>query len=196
MTVRMRRPYLLSALAASASTVILCALLLSGCVQKDKSMRFRAVRVVDYYDQRELLPPSAAGLDALIGREAAQNLPPGMVESNERPHRLQLRIEFSSTADLLDVSQQGALLHVEGLFCSHPNDDALLAYSRVYFDGESLLPGDSPRDQKAIRRERVYYFYANVARKASPMSGRPRLALIYASALRIFASVLRAGAAC
>jgi len=123
----------------------------------DASMRFRAVRVVDYYDQRELPAPSAAGLDALIGREAAKNLPPGMVESNERPHRLQLRIEFSSTADLLDVSQQGALLSVEGFFCSHPNDYALIAYSRVYSDGVSLLPGDSPRDQNAITHERVYY---------------------------------------
>jgi hypothetical protein len=158
-----------------ASIVILCALLLSGCVQKDKSIRFTAVRVVDYYDQRELPVPSAAGLDALIGREAAKNLPPGMAESNERPHRLQLRIEFSSTSDLLDVSQQGALLTVEGFVCSHPNDYALVAYSSVHFDGESLLPGESPRDQKAIVRERVYYFYASVARKASPMSGPPQI---------------------
>jgi hypothetical protein len=158
-----------------ASIVILCALLLSGCVQKDKSIQFRAVRVVDYYDQRELLAPDAAGLDALIGREAAKNLPPGMVESYERPHRLQLRIEFSSTSDLLDVSQQGALLTVEGFFCTHPNDYALVAYSSVYFDGESLLPGESPRDQEAIGRERVYYFYANVAAKASPMSGPPEI---------------------
>lgn len=55
---------------------------IGGCVFKDKSIRFKWIRVVDYYDQRELPNPSEDSVEVIMGRQAA----------TERPHLLQLRI--------------------------------------------------------------------------------------------------------
>jgi hypothetical protein len=148
---------------------------ISGC--SGGNVQFRAVRVVDYYDQRELLDPFIAGLERLIGREAAENSP--LRRREERPHLLQLRIEFSSTADLWDVAQSGANVSLEIFFCSRPNDDALIGGPEVYSGGEEILMDERPHGQSAINRERTYYFYADVARKE--YSGSPRIGFDFRS---------------
>jgi hypothetical protein len=130
---------------------------ISGCVSKDTSIQFRGVRIVDFYDQRELsMHPD---IEVLVGRQAADNYSPG----ERRPHLLQLRVEFSSK-DLWGVAQRGVSVYVVPFICSRPNDEGIAFDLEVFFNGERISSVGS-RNQSSMKRERTYYFYAHVARK-------------------------------
>jgi hypothetical protein len=135
------------------------------------------VRVVDYYDQRELFASDYSAI--LIGRRAALDLFP-QTEA-ERPHRLQLRVEFTSTADLRERARKGVLVSLQSFFCEHPRDDAVITGPMVYLDGENLGLDTRASTRSGAKPEHPYYFYADVARRASPGSIPPEIGFDFRS---------------
>ena len=148
------------------------ALWTSSASSSEVNMRVSAVRVVDYFDQSELPVPGAAGLDELLGRQAAEKTIEQISPNVEfvRPHRLLLRVEFTSTLDLRAAARDAAV-SLHSYFCGRPKDFVVISGPAVYSNGEPIRPrnvhyGSGEGD--------LYYFFANVARKESPLSKPPQ----------------------
>src|SRR5437016_5548279 len=87
---------------------------------KEADIGFRSIRVVDYHDQLEIAVPRIAGLEELVGRQQAERAAESVAPngSSERPHRLLLRVEFTSKVNLWTIAQRDAVLFLHSFFCS------------------------------------------------------------------------------
>jgi hypothetical protein len=135
------------------------------------------VRVVDYHDQSELPLPGLAGLETLVGREAAEHAPSSLSPKGpiERPHRPLLRVEILSPDDLWDVARRGQVVFLHSFFCSRKRDFAVLTGPTVYAGGDAVRPPGREPSRDYIHKKQMYYFFVTVSRKASPESVPPQI---------------------
>jgi hypothetical protein len=138
-----------------------------------------SVKVVDYHDQLELPIPGRAGLESLIGRQQADQVAPAITpnESNERPHRFLLRVEFHTSVDLQALADQNTTIFLHSYFCAHQNDFAVLSAPTVYSNGEPVRASakNMQKTPSTTAEEHTYYFYLNVNRGDIPKSRPPEL---------------------
>jgi hypothetical protein len=135
------------------------------------------VRVVDYHDQSELPLPGLAGLETLVGRDAAEHAPPGLLPTGpiERPHRTLLRVEFRSPDDLWDIARRGQVVFLHSYFCSRKKDFAVLTGPTVYAEGDAIGPPGREPGRDNVHPKQLYYFFVSASRKASPESVPPQI---------------------
>jgi len=153
--------------------VAACATRVWSAPPKEMNIRFSAVRVVDYFDQRELPVPSTAGLDELVGGQAAERAAAQIspLAGKKRPHRLLLRVAFTSTVHLQGIARSEVVVFIHTYFCNRPADFVVISGPRVYSDSDAkglsdkVRPSDEPEE---------YYFFANVTRSESPLSKPPQ----------------------
>ena|SRR5215472_6764660 len=126
-----------------------CCIVLGGCTT---TLHDLAVSDVSVTDSAEWFPP---------------------VESrNKRTNRLLLRVDLTTKVDLGQAfSRWDMLIHANAVFCSHPDDDALLGfslYTTAPSAGELPRPLNSPRSVgPAGATERTYYLPLNIAAPAT-----------------------------
>jgi len=144
-----------------------------ACVSRGR-IDFVSVHLVDYHDQQELLVPRVAGLEQLVGRRMADQLAgiiaPG--ETNERPDRQLLRVEFRSSSNLQAVASRDAVIFLHSYFCGRPNDFVVLSAPTVFAGGKSISARE-PGAESSFKG--MYYFFVNVRRKGSPDSQPPEI---------------------
>jgi hypothetical protein len=137
--------------------------------------QFLSVKAVDYHDQLELPVPALAGLETLVGRQAAERAAAtgALPGPQERPHRPLLRVEFRSTKDLWGIARRKAVVFLHSSFCDR-KDFAVLGDPTVYSGGRAVQWTNVP-DSATTGSENVYYFYLNVSRRESPKSSPPQV---------------------
>lgn len=136
---------------------------------REPDIQFLSVRLVDYHDQLEMPVPALAGLESLVGREAAERSA-GIVDFPgrpiERPHRALLLVEFRSRKDLWGIAQRKGVVFLHSSFCSRMNF-AALGDPTVYSRGHAVH-WTNVADSASSGSEDVYYFYLNISRRKSP----------------------------
>ena len=137
----------------------------------DLRVVYSKLQIVDYHDQDDIRPPLVGALESIVGHELESAPAEG-----ERPHRLLVRVSFSTNVDLVDLAyKRKATVDAWSFFCGTRNHNTSLGSLEVYHLGKPLYQ-DYPAGEPPSPRSREYYFYFNVARSASPKSIPPESA--------------------
>jgi hypothetical protein len=143
---------------------------------REPDIQFVSIKAVDYHDQVELPVPALAGLESLVGRQAAERAmtmaPSALPGPRERPHRQLLRVEFRSTKDLWGIARRKAVVFLHSSFCNR-KDSGQLGDPTVYSHGQAVHWTNVP-NEASTESEDIYHFYLNVSRKESPKDIPPR----------------------
>jgi hypothetical protein len=158
----------LHARACAVAAMLLAGLVGTAAGSREPDIQFLSVKAVDYHDQLEMPVPALAGLEPLVGREAAERTAviagvPG--RPMERPHRALLRVEFRSTKDLWGIARRKGVVFLHSSFCQ-PNEFAALGDPTVYYRGRAIY-WTNLADSASTGSEEVYYFYLSVSRRKS-----------------------------
>jgi hypothetical protein len=117
----------------------ICLLLVGGCISRTPNdVSFVSAQAVDLHDQLEIPGPRASLLPGVVG-DREQVRTGQSVTAGEKPHRLLLRVAFTSATNISNyVVRNSYSLGVYTSFCDRPNYDATLSYLSVYSGGYSL----------------------------------------------------------
>ena len=103
------------------------------------------------------------------------------VPESKPTRRSLLRVDLTSQVDLSEaLLRWEMLIHADVVFCSHPEDEALLGHSLYTTTPQA---GKFPRDLNSLHPvkysgaagKRTYYLPLNIARAASPSSIPPQI---------------------
>lgn len=145
----------------------LCVMVSACASSATAPLYLEEVTVVDYYNEQELPAPGIAGISELVGRSAAEGMQaanPGQTET-ERPHRLMLRIQFSTDADLLTLAKRGDVVFMHGYMCNRQAHRVVLAFPTVFTEHVALR-GPDLKSKVGIEQDpkRIHYYsYLNVS---------------------------------
>jgi len=88
----------------------------------DLRVVYSKLQIVDYHDQDDIRPPLVGALESIVGHE----LESGPAEG-ERPHRLLVRVSFSTNVDLADLAyKRKATVDAWSFFCGTRNRNTSL----------------------------------------------------------------------
>ena len=153
--------------------VIVCVASVYSAPSNGMTIRFSAVQVVDYFDQPELPVPSTAGLEALVGRQTAERVVAQISPQDEmsRPHRLLLKVSFTSSVHLKAIARSDTVVFVHTYFCNRPADFVVISGPAVYSNRDASGMSDTVRPSNEPEE---HHFFASVTRNESPLSKPPQ----------------------
>ena len=154
----------LSCLCAAVAPVV------GGCISTNTpgDLSLVSVEAVDVHDQPELPGP---GVSPLLGMVSDRDLIASgqTTTGGEKPHRLMLKIEFTSATDLSEfVIDNSYNLGSETFLCSRQSVSPPMGYPFVFWNGIRLGthepdPIKSTDTGKAERTVFKYYIFAHIA---------------------------------
>jgi hypothetical protein len=138
----------------------------SGAIIAPLELNISSVRLVDYHDQPEIPAPRTVESQELDGTTRADlGFATKSSSSADRPHRLVLRIEFGSAADLQSIANRNAGISSHAYICSHEDQVAVLGGPTVYRNGKAVRTDDTTHssDQHAAVEDAMYYIFLNIS---------------------------------
>ncbi|WP_143596126.1 hypothetical protein [Tistlia consotensis] len=164
-----------------ACTVALIATLFSGCATANTpdDLAFVSVQAVDWYDQDEMPGPAASPVLGMVNSSDLERSGQSLT-GTVKPHRLLLKIEFTSATNL----SQFAMEHLYNLgntafLCNRPDDRLTISFSYVFWRGVrlGLQEIDPIQRQDELSSGRItYYIFVNVADKERLQDKPPQAA--------------------
>jgi hypothetical protein len=178
----------------TAHIFVLLLMPLGGCISYTPSdLALTSVEAVDLHDQAEVPGPGVSPLRGMVDNNTLTLLGEELT-GGEKPHRLVLKVEFTSALDIAKyVTENEYPLGAYAAFCDHfdyaLNISFVWVYSRGYllgrFERDPFL-----HDASALK---TYYIFVKVEDKARPRDIPPREAFDLRQTPKNVCLVLRGG---
>lgn len=143
---------------------------LGGCISTNTpgDLVLKTVQVVDWYHQPELPGAGASPLVGMLSRRdvAASGL---SVQGGEKPHRLMLRVEFTSATNLFEFARENSYnIGNTVFFCEQKDASPHMSYPYVFWKG-SLVGNLEPNVIRTSEGSLIpYYIFISISKDARP----------------------------
>jgi len=148
----------------------LIAFVLGGCISTNTpgDLSLMSVQAVDWQDQAEMPGPGASPAIGMVKDSEIVRMGQSVI-GGKKPHRLILKIVFSSATNLSKFAADHSYnLGSDAYFCNHPKKGIGLVFPDIYWNGLRLGPLEADPIQRNTNETGApieYYFFINVARK-------------------------------
>lgn len=163
--------------------LVFVASIASGCISLHPvDVSFVSVRAVDYKHQKELPPPNNSSTESTNNNTVLRKVPVGRMnyDSNLKPHRLMLKVEFQSNDNLSHIiTKKNYPLGGEAFYCDGPGLQVLKGDYSVYWNGVNLSYVDNGLvGLDEATRPVTYYLFLNARGSLKGASDFARFNLI------------------